>query len=58
MRRYQIGKLSAHVRPTGGFLNAPGFVDLLEACVAIGLQRTRELAQMRLRMLAFAILCS
>jgi len=46
------------VRPTGSFLNAPGFVDLLEACVAIGLQRTRELAQMRLRMLAFAILCS
>jgi hypothetical protein len=48
-------KPSAHVRPAGRFLDASGLVDLLEARVAIGLQRSRELAQVRLRMLAFAV---
>ena len=55
MRDVQIVKLSAHVRPAGRFLNAPGFVHRIESRVAIRLQRAREIAEMRLRMLALAI---
>ena len=55
MRDVQIVKLSAHMRPAGRFLNAPGFVHRIESRVTIGLQRAREIAEMRLRMLALAI---
>ena len=55
VRRHQVVKLSAHVRPAGRFLNASCFVDLIEPRVAISLQRSRELAQVCLRMFAFAI---
>ena len=55
MRDVQIVKLPAHVRPAGRLLNASGFVDLVEPRVAIRLQRAREVAQVRLRMLALAI---
>jgi len=43
------------MRPAGRFLDASGLVDLLEPRVAIGLQRARELSQVRLRMFAFTI---
>ena len=55
VRDVQIVELSAHVRPAGRFLNASCFVDLIETRVAIGLQRAREAAQVRFRMLALAI---
>jgi hypothetical protein len=31
MRYVQIVKLSAHMRPAGRFLNAPGFVQRIES---------------------------
>lgn len=43
------------MRLAGCFQNASRFVDQIEARVAIGLQRPGELAQVRLRMFAFAI---
>ena len=55
MRDVQVVELSAHMRPAGRFLNAPGFVHRIESRVAIGLQRAREIAEVRLRMLALAI---
>jgi hypothetical protein len=55
MRQVQIVELSAHMRPTGCFLNLSGFVHRVESRVAVGLQRARKIAEMRLRMLALAI---
>jgi hypothetical protein len=47
VRDLQIVKLSAHMRPTGRFLNASCFIDLIEPRITIRLQRARELAQVR-----------
>ena len=55
MRLFQIVELAPHVRPAGGLLDAPIFIELIEACVGIGLQRALKLLQMPLGMFAFAI---
>ena len=43
------------MRPAGCFLNASRFVDLLESCVTIRLQRSNELPQVCLRVFSLAI---
>jgi hypothetical protein len=50
-----VVKLPAHMRPASRFLNATTFVDVLEPCISICLQRTLELAQVRLWMFPLAI---
>src|SRR3981189_3210336 len=50
-----VVELPAHMRPASRFLNASRFVNLLEPCVSIRLQRALELAQVCLRMFSLAI---
>lgn len=57
MGLFKIVELPTHMRPASRFLNAATFVDLLEPRVTIRLQRSLELAQVRLRMFSLAIRC-
>ncbi len=57
MGNLDVVKLPAHMRPASRFLNATTFVDLLETCVSICLQRALELTQVCLRMFPLAIRC-
>ena len=47
-----IPELAPHVRPAGSFPDAVIFIELIESCVGIGLQRATEVSQMLLRMFA------
>ena len=55
MRLLQIVELASDMRPTRGLLNAAIFLELIEACVGIGLQRATKLFQMLGGMFSFAI---
>src|SRR4051794_35540545 len=57
MRLLNIEELTAHVSPACGFLHAAIGVQRVEPCIRIGLQRTFELCQMLVRMLARAVRC-
>jgi hypothetical protein len=55
MRTLDVEELAPNMGPAGGLLDAAGVVEVMEACVAIGLQSPAEVGQMAARMLAHAI---
>src|SRR5208283_5385485 len=55
VRDLKIVELPAHVRPTGRFLYASGFINRIEPRVRIGLQHASEMAEMCFRMFPFAV---
>src|ERR1039457_1033626 len=55
MSNLKIVEFPSNVRPACGLTNAPRFIHLVEPRVAIRLQRSREVAQVALGMLALAI---
>src|SRR3954469_18211147 len=57
MRLLNIEELTANVSPACGFLHAAIGVQRVDPCIRIGLQRTFELCQMLVRMLARAVRC-
>src|SRR5271155_1069902 len=55
MRALDVEELAPDMGPAGGLLDAASVVEVMEACVAIGLQGPAEVGQMATRMLAHAI---
>src|SRR5437879_2330523 len=55
MRTLDVEELAPDRGPAGGLLDAASVVEVMEACVAIGLHGPAEVGQMATRMLALAI---
>ncbi len=53
----QVVELAPSMRPAGGFLDATGLVDRIEAGVGVRLERAGELLQVPLGVLALAVRC-
>lgn len=53
MSLLQVKEFAPDMCPTCRFLNAPTFVDSVEAGITIGLQRPTEIAQVLLWMITF-----